>query len=564
MRVGGAAPPRSEPAPAPTQPGVAAPGAAASVSADAALAEAKRVLAGRQDVVDVRLGWAFQRGWITNERAIMVTVRRKLPAAALRDANVTALPERIGGLPVDVTSASPEELIAADRGPAVARELFVPPDVVREEITYQPPAGGDLGPVSAQMKVVAHVSPDAGWPTLRDFLLATRKRLVVGMYDFGARHILASCKQAGSGNAFEEFTLAMQHGQSLGTGTKENDCTDDEAVDELRTALADKFENAWVRIGPVNGWVSSSYHIKVAVRDSSAFWLSSGNWQSSNQPDADPSPVAQQPWDREWLDTYNREWHVVVEHEGLAKTFERYLRNDFDANREYVPPAKEELAVADVLVPEALLLPTAEERARRFEYFEPLKFEGKVQVQPLLTPDNYFAEVLKLVESAEQELLIQNQTFDAPKVDGPLKQLLDAVRRKQDAGVKVRVIFRVLFASKAKANLAALKDFGIDVEGSVKVQRNCHTKGVIVDGKRVLVGSQNWSKDGVSLNRDASLLFESADIAGYFRKIFLHDWENLAVRSIGNEALAPEWAPAGGSTPAGMVRMSWKEYREGL
>ena len=32
----------------------------------------------------------------------------------------------------------------------------------------------------------------------------------------------------------------------------------------------------------VEGWVASSYHIKVAVRDDEAAWLSSGNWQSSN------------------------------------------------------------------------------------------------------------------------------------------------------------------------------------------------------------------------------------------------------------------------------------------
>ena len=32
---------------------------------------------------------------------------------------------------------------------------------------------------------------------------------------------------------------------------------------------------------------ASAYHIKVAVRDRKSFWLSSGNWQSSNQPDID-------------------------------------------------------------------------------------------------------------------------------------------------------------------------------------------------------------------------------------------------------------------------------------
>ena len=37
-----------------------------------------------------------------------------------------------------------------------------------------------------------------------------------------------------------------------------------------------------------NGLLASAYHIKVAVRDGAAIWLSSGNWQSSNQPDVHP------------------------------------------------------------------------------------------------------------------------------------------------------------------------------------------------------------------------------------------------------------------------------------
>ena len=93
-----------------------------------------------------------------------------------------------------------------------------------------------------------------------------------------------------------------------------DDLTDEDTIDELKQALGQKFESAWVKIGSVNGWVAASYHIKVAVRDEKAFWLSSGNWQSSNQPDADP--LNEQPQKREYLTKYNREWHAVVEHEG--------------------------------------------------------------------------------------------------------------------------------------------------------------------------------------------------------------------------------------------------------
>jgi hypothetical protein len=42
-----------------------------------------------------------------------------------------------------------------------------------------------------------------------------------------------------------------------------------------------------------------------------------------------------------------------------------------------------------------------------------------------------------------------------------------------------------------------------------------------------VVGSQNWSGQGVSTNRDASLIIHNADAAKYLRQIFDHDWKNM-------------------------------------
>jgi phosphatidylserine/phosphatidylglycerophosphate/cardiolipin synthase-like enzyme len=59
-------------------------------------------------------------------------------------------------------------------------------------------------------------------------------------------------------------------------------------------------------------------------------------------------------------------------------------------------------------------------------------------------------------------------------------------------------------------------------------QANVHNKEIVVDGKVVLVSSQNWSADGTLRNRDAGLIIHSADAAAYFEQIFLHDWRYLA------------------------------------
>jgi V8-like Glu-specific endopeptidase len=529
---------------------------------DAIVEAAKQEIGSRTDVLDVRLGYVFRNGWITKDRAIVVTVRQKLSPAKLQTANIAALPEMFRGLPVEVTNPSIEDLIQVAYGAGVREAFFPSLATLPEEITYVSPTGVALEPVTETLHVIAHVSPDAGWTNLSAFLAETKKRLVVGMYDFGAPHIVDAVQKACQKRDFQKLTLVMQRGESVGEGTKTNDLRDSEVVERLETKLDRKFENAWVKIGSVNGWVSSSYHIKVAVRDQKAFWLSSGNWQSSNQPKAEP--LNESPPQRQWIDRYNREWHAIIEHEGLAKVFETYLLHDYNNNKDSGQEAASfpSVELPDFLIPEAFFVSSLEERTTAFKYFQPFDENRVFSVRPLLTPDNYQQHVLALVKSAQKELLIQNQTFNAPK-DGhdQLKELIDAVLMQQQKGVKIQIIFRILDAGKVRENLEKLQDYGFNMD-SFKVQKNCHTKGIIVDRKKVLLGSQNWSNDGVSVNRDASLLFDDDELAEYFATIFDHDWSNLARNNIGSESLPLELATSSKVTPPGMVRLTWQDYME--
>jgi phosphatidylserine/phosphatidylglycerophosphate/cardiolipin synthase-like enzyme len=246
----------------------------------------------------------------------------------------------------------------------------------------------------------------------------------------------------------------------------------------------------------------------------------------------------------------------------LAKAYQAYILNDFDQNKNNVP--HEAFEIPDIVVPGAIFVPAPEEATKQFQYFKPFDENRNFTVQPLLTPDNFHRAALDLINSAQEQLLIQNQTFNAPgDNDEKLRELLDAVLAKQRAGVDVRIIFRVLFPSDARQNLSDLVDFGFS-EQKIKVQVNCHTKGVVVDNRRVMLGSQNWSNLGVSDNRDASLLFDDEGLAKYFAQIFEHDWKNLAWQDIGNESLGAQFASADEATPAGMVRLSWKDYQEML
>ena len=67
----------------------------------AAVSEARRQLWGRDDVLGVRPGYRFRNGWITDERAVVVLVRRKLDPEALRAEQIEPLPAEFLGVPVE-------------------------------------------------------------------------------------------------------------------------------------------------------------------------------------------------------------------------------------------------------------------------------------------------------------------------------------------------------------------------------------------------------------------------------------------------------------------------------
>ncbi len=111
--------------------------------------------------------------------------------------------------------------------------------------------------------------------------------------------------------------------------------------------------------------------------------------------------------------------------------------------------------------------------------------------------------------------------------------------------------------------MAELKRRGMDVNRCVRRISATHTKGIIVDGKKVLVGSHNWSALGVTLNRDASLIFDDAEIAGYFAHVFEEDWARSSeIQAESAFAGAPRLA-SGPTPPPGYARMPLSSYLEG-
>jgi hypothetical protein len=502
---------------------------------DDAVAQARTAVKGRSEVMTVRDGFVVRNDWITSDPAVVVVLKGGVAATA----ESLGLPAQLRGYPVDVRPASPWDIAAAE---GVLDTLEGIP-----RTTYTKPQGLKLEEVNEKMSVICHVSPDAGWPVLSEFLQETKTGLTVGMYDFTAPHIIDGVLSAVEQDP-RKLTLVLQSGQAL-TG-KKADIPEDQTIAKYEKDLEDRFDYAPASIGAGHQF-ASAYHIKVAVRDGKAFWLSSGNWQSSNQPDHGLA-FGETSW--ELLMQHNREWHAVIENSKLSKQFEQYIKYDLKNAR--ADEAREAVALPSelFLVEEAVL-----ERvpAGKPTYFKPLELNRKVRVRPLLTPDNYQEHVLALIQTAKKRLLFQNQSLSllAPgKNDARFEELVDALLQKQEAGVDVRIIIRGEFAPVGP--LEQLQKKGFEMK-NVRLQNRCHTKGIIIDGLRVMIGSHNWTNQGTLVNRDASLIFEDEEIAAYFEKIFEFDWEHMARQSLGTRRVRQ--ARAGEEAPAGTRLVSWQE-----
>jgi hypothetical protein len=549
---------------------------------ESARAHAPELLA-LPNVVAVRGGYKFVDDWITRTPAVIVAVDRRvdgLPASEQVPAVLS------NGMPTDVAIADPIERLARAASPEAAsavrraREPLlidqVQGDGLEDEaeeavpvITYEPPTGASLDPVTGAMTVTCHVSPEAGWLVLRPFIEGTREDVVLGMYDFTAPHIYHAVRSLlRDSDVVWRQTLGPH--ESLPSdddsdSTKAGDLTESSIIEGLGRVAEARFENAFARVGKGRTF-ASAYHIKVAVRDRSATWLSSGNWQSSNQPAMDLFDANA---DRNQIVRFNREWHMVVEHAGLAGKFRRYLEHDLETARGAPEVAEEAVEMLpELLIPVDELI-EEEKAAVGLEVFPPARFvftkADPLTIQPILTPDNYLGIVLDLLRTRpKKRLYFQNQSLNPVKEPTPeWAELLHLLADySNDPSLDVRMIIRDIGPIRKK--LDSLLAAGFNTE-RLRVQPGCHTKGIVIDSSTVLIGSHNWTNQGVQANRDASLLIRNEEIAGYYERVFLHDWERLARKRIRPAATpipvtdGPEAAAVDGRR---FVRAAWTAWDE--
>jgi phosphatidylserine/phosphatidylglycerophosphate/cardiolipin synthase-like enzyme len=530
--------------------------AKASVDPSRAEAAARNFWSSRPEgVTGVRVGFLDEGTAIGDVPCIAVSA----PASRLA-AVAAAGPKTFEGFAVRYEAAGVAEQMEAMPGLEVSDTIAYDDDARTSDAF-------SFDTVNEPMDLLLHVGPEFSWDTLREFLSEAEGHIVSAMYEFHAMSVKDEIQKRLDDGA--SLTLVLDNATFAEVGNAEEEIDAEQVFSDWKEEYGDRFEHVVAPEGR-RGLISDSYHIKVTVRDDDTFWLSSGNWKmKSSQPDISDED-RENSAERDLKG--NREWHVIVRNKTLADRFRAHILQDF-ARSEFLRGGGEpESALEEMLVDVPVLEGIELERKPPSRLVEPVRIENKrKKVQLLLTPDQegavYSDAVVELIESARTSLLFQIPYIKTPSrpnedrgnIDALLRALVEKLKTLPDA----RVILSTSGSKFSSPKHVAwyFKSKGVDVANRLRTMDKHHTKGMIVDGKRVLIGSHNWSAQGVSLNRDASLIFHDAPVARYYAQAFEVDWQraNPVNPKKFVESLEILREAVGSEPPPGFQRMTLRE-----
>ncbi|MCX6032147.1 MAG: phospholipase D-like domain-containing protein [Chloroflexi bacterium] len=396
---------------------------------------------------------------------------------------------------------------------------------------------------------IAYASPEATYAVTQRLLAGARRTILIGIYDFTApyvRDLLVAAVQRGV-----QVSVMLDLDQRKG----EPELWADLLAQGCVGVPAPSCASAEARYFP-------SCHEKVIVIDAAWTLVQSGNYSEASIPQnptdgGDPAQFV----------PGNRDMGLAVHSAPLAAYFTQVLQSDMQlelaatGGRGLGEPllAAASSTLAAVRPPQ---IPPTRFPSRRFRPRRP------IPVQPVLSPDNYMQVIPDLLAAATHTIAIEQQYIRGAQP--AIRTLLGAIRaaRTQHPALQVRIVLARPYGAPdpADADLAALAECDLHFGPHVRYLNpayfvHCHNKLLLVDGRRVLVSSQNWSDFAVTRNREAGLLVDYAPLAHYYQAIFDLDWAT----GLADLTAAPDAAPRGMAAVqdlAALVPLSLGDYVE--
>jgi phosphatidylserine/phosphatidylglycerophosphate/cardiolipin synthase-like enzyme len=400
--------------------------------------------------------------------------------------------------------------------------------------------------VDVDQEIIAYCSPDSTYAVTKRLFDDAKKSILIGIYDFSADYM-------------KELLL-----DALRRGVKIKLMLDIDSKDEQQ--LFDDLTDSGVDGVPAPSCAShrvhffSSSHEKVIVVDGEWCLVQSGNYSENSIPFN-----VKDGGDRAHFRFGNRDTGLAIRSKKLAKFFTTILESDMALELDG-PEALAQVAEAA----NAFMIERAPTKVPDTLFpSKTFKLTKALNIQPVLSPDNYTDVIPDKLRAATKSILIEQQ-YIRGKQDN-ITDLLQAIKEAREAAGKldIRIILGKIFSKKdlpkERENLDLLKsEYGLVLGKNIRYIDttrfvHCHNKMVLVDGQGVLVSSQNWSNSAVSKNREAGVWLSHTGICTYFTQIFENDWKTAlkSPEAAPQDIVEPESLRAGG-----YVRVSPADYQE--
>ncbi len=288
---------------------------------------------------------------------------------------------------------------------------------------------------------------------------------------------------------------------------------------QLQYGFASELDNAGAEVFWFGGEYGDQYrfiHSKVAVRDGTSVWMSSGNWKPSSV----PAPGVRG----------NVEWSVLIENQELAEIVLQQMEFDTNTQSPYITAYSSSDAPSDWTMP-GVNSPGSGGTAASYS----VDISGEV----LTCPDNCITGITNLIDSAYSEVLLSQQTLD---VDwnwgwGQQSPIIDSLYQAALRGVSVRLIINGAYLDDDDQDIVDLLNEqwngteGLDASAIVMSEDDdvskLHNKGIIVDDMSVLVSSINLGSSAMNRNREMGVIIHSQVIAQIYKDAWNEDWSRL-------------------------------------
>jgi phosphatidylserine/phosphatidylglycerophosphate/cardiolipin synthase-like enzyme len=207
---------------------------------------------------------------------------------------------------------------------------------------------------------------------------------------------------------------------------------------------------------------------------------------------------------------YTHEKSMVIDHHTAVIMTMNMTNSAFTKNREYVIVDK---SPSDVKEVEAIFDADWDQR--------PITPKDPDLV---VSPNNSRAQILKLIDSAQESLSVQCEFINDPEIVDHLAK----AQKGRNVRVDMMLSYQKRQADGYDPNADATKIFGAAGLPSFTFTKTVtmHAKSIIADGKAAYIGSENLTANSLDKNREMGIIITDPAVVAKLVAVHATDWKN--------------------------------------